>query len=99
HHLLHLADGAHADIRSKGLRFIEVEHEGCSQKSEEEGAVIVKLFEDLLRHEYSLKRDVKQAMTIKDILVVAPYNVQVNYLKSILPEDARVGTVDKFQGQ
>jgi uncharacterized protein len=30
---------------------------------------------------------------------VAPYNLQVNYLKSILPEDSRIGTVDKFQGQ
>ena len=34
-----------------------------------------------------------------DILIVAPYNVQVNYLKSILPKGARVGTIDKFQGQ
>lgn len=38
-------------------------------------------------------------MTMKDILIVTPYNVQVNYLQSILPEGARVGTVDKFQGQ
>ncbi len=34
-----------------------------------------------------------------DILVVSPYNVQVNHPKSILPAGARVGTVDKFQGQ
>ena len=33
------------------------------------------------------------------ILVVSPYNVQVNHLASVLPEGARVGTVDKFQGQ
>jgi uncharacterized protein len=38
-------------------------------------------------------------MTEKDILVVAPYNVQVNYLKSILPKEAKVGTIDIFQGQ
>lgn len=38
-------------------------------------------------------------MTINDILVVAPYNMQVNLLRSVLPEGARVGTVDKFQGQ
>jgi len=30
---------------------------------------------------------------------VAPYNMQVNLLRRILPEGARVGTVDKFQGQ
>ena len=33
-----------------------------------------------------------------DILVVAPYNVQVNALAEALP-GVRVGTVDKFQGQ
>jgi len=38
-------------------------------------------------------------MNEEDILVVAPYNVQVNYLKSILPKGAKVGTIDNFQGQ
>lgn len=33
------------------------------------------------------------------ILVVAPYNLQVNLLRQLLPEGAQVGTVDKFQGQ
>ena len=41
----------------------------------------------------------EHAMTPQNILVVAPYNVQVNLLKQVLPADARVGTVDKFQGQ
>jgi uncharacterized protein len=36
---------------------------------------------------------------IDDILVVSPYNMQVNLLRSRLPEGARVGTVDRFQGQ
>ena len=34
-----------------------------------------------------------------DIIVVAPYNAQVNLLRERLPSDIRVGTVDKFQGQ
>jgi superfamily I DNA and/or RNA helicase len=38
-------------------------------------------------------------MEQKNILVIAPYNLQVNYLKTVLPAGARVGTVDKFQGQ
>ncbi|MFA6301698.1 MAG: C-terminal helicase domain-containing protein [Legionella sp.] len=33
------------------------------------------------------------------LLIVTPYNIQANYLQSILPQGARVGTVDKFQGQ
>jgi uncharacterized protein len=38
-------------------------------------------------------------MTLNDVLVVAPYNAQVAALKRRLPINARVGTVDKFQGQ
>ena len=34
-----------------------------------------------------------------DILIVAPYNHQVNLLKQNLNPNARVGTVDMFQGQ
>jgi uncharacterized protein len=41
----------------------------------------------------------ERAMILDDVLVVAPYNMQVNLLRSSLPNGARVGTVDKFQGQ
>jgi uncharacterized protein len=34
-----------------------------------------------------------------DVLIVAPYNAQVGEIKRRLPAEARVGTVDKFQGQ
>jgi hypothetical protein len=33
-----------------------------------------------------------------EIVIVAPYNAQVGAIQRVLPE-ARVGTVDKFQGQ
>ena len=38
-------------------------------------------------------------LTHADIIVVAPYNAQVNALIAALPDMVRVGTVDKFQGQ
>lgn len=38
-------------------------------------------------------------MTEADIILVAPYNAQVNALLDTLPKNIRVGTVDKFQGQ
>ena len=41
----------------------------------------------------------KRKLTIDDILIVTPYNVQVNYLLENLKKGSRVGTVDKFQGQ
>jgi uncharacterized protein len=34
-----------------------------------------------------------------DVLIVAPYNAQVGMIQRMLPAEARVGTVDKFQGQ
>ena len=51
--------------------------------------------------ECTLRPQQKRGRTLglDDILVVTPYNVQLNYLQSILPAGARVGTVDKFQGQ
>src|SRR5690606_41893797 len=39
-------------------------------------------------------------LTADDILVVAPYNAQVDALKEAIPDLARnIGTVDKFQGR
>jgi len=38
-------------------------------------------------------------LELNDFLFVAPYNAQVRALKSALPKAARVGSVDKFQGQ
>lgn len=37
-------------------------------------------------------------LSISDVLIVAPYNSQVNRIQELLPE-ANVGTVDRFQGQ
>ena len=34
-----------------------------------------------------------------EIMVVAPYNAQVDLLREALPDQVRAGTVDKFQGQ
>lgn len=99
HHRLVLKDGAHSSLKTEGLAFLEIEHEGCTQKSEEEAAVIKQVYDSLLRQEFTVDAGAFRPLTVDEILVVAPYNVQVNYLKSVLPAGARVGTVDKFQGQ
>ena len=44
-------------------------------------------------------KDKSRPISLKDMLFVAPYNMQVNKLRETLGEDARVGTVDLFQGQ
>jgi hypothetical protein len=70
-----------------GLRYLEVEHEANRQESAEEVAAVRAEVERLL------------AAGISDVIVVAAYNAQVNALREGLPENVRVGTVDKFQGQ
>ena len=38
-------------------------------------------------------------ISAEDILVVSPFNAQVNLIKQSLGENAQVGTIDNFQGQ
>ena len=40
-----------------------------------------------------------RSLDASDILVVAPYNLQVRALEAAVPPGVRVGTVDRFQGQ
>ncbi len=87
------------NIESQGIHTIYADHVGCSQKSVEEGKIIKKLFNDLIAQKVREIDDTERKINIDDILIVTPFNVQVNYLQSILPEGARVGTIDKFQGQ
>ena len=70
-----------------------------SQKSVEECQIIKKLYKEFLGLEMTDLNDKKRKIKIDDILTISPYNVQVNYLKSELKKDARIGTIDKFQGQ
>jgi AAA domain/RNase_H superfamily len=94
-----LAAEAHPLLKPAGIVHAGIAHEGCSQRSEEEAALVAELYESALSQRHMDNRGAEHAVTCANILVVAPYNVQVNLLKQVLPEGARVGTVDKFQGQ
>jgi uncharacterized protein len=94
-----LRPGAHPALRATGIAYIPIEHEACSQKSLEEAELARVLYADLLRQSYMDRHGQTRAITAENILVIAPYNMQVNLLKQVLPDGARVGTVDKFQGQ
>jgi uncharacterized protein len=84
-----------------GLRFIPVWHSGNQNESEEEVEKVSNLVADLLSKEgsWTNKKGETQTLRLEDILVLAPYNAQVAALRQRLPLGARVGTVDKFQGQ
>jgi uncharacterized protein len=84
-----------------GLRFIPVVHSGNQSESKEEIARISRLISELLAGDttWTDKQGKIQKLTLNEILVVAPYNAQVAALRKSLPDGARIGTVDKFQGQ
>lgn len=90
---------AHPALLPTGIRYFPISHDACSQRSEEEAAAVREIVDSLLAQRYRDGEGQEHAFTLNDILVVAPYNMQVNLLKRFLPKGARVGTVDKFQGQ
>ncbi len=85
--------------KEAGIIAIPVMHEGNTQASDEEVEQIVALAKELLGRTFSAKDGKKRLISWEDILFVAPYNHQVNKLKAALGEPAKVGSVDKFQGQ
>jgi predicted RecB family nuclease len=85
-------------LRPAGLSFVEVAHDGCTQSSREEADAIVALVEALQRQNI-VRGATESPLTLGDILIVAPYNLQVNLLRQRLPAGAQIGTVDRFQGQ
>jgi predicted RecB family nuclease len=93
-----LAKDAHPSLRSAGISFVPASHAACSQSSKEEAELVKVIYASLLKQRFVDKKGKEHAITPENILVVAPYNAQVNLLKSALP-GARVGTIDKFQGQ
>ncbi len=82
-----------------GLFYVPVEHQGNQASCPEEVEVVSRIMSDLLTGEWTDKDRRLQPLAMGDILVVAPYNAQVAALAADLPRGARVGTVDKFQGQ
>ena len=83
-----------------GLRLVPVAHSGNQSESPEEVAAIASLVASLVGEASWMSRDgVVRTVSIEDVLIVAPYNAQVALLRAALPGRARVGTVDKFQGQ
>jgi superfamily I DNA and/or RNA helicase len=88
-----------------GLRWLPVEHDGDATESIDEAHVIAGLVGQLLEAEarWTDRKGVSHAITLDDVVIVAPYNAHVERIAKALADagypGARVGTVDKFQGQ
>ena len=98
----HLVDTSSIDLSAKaGIVFLPVVHEGNTQSSDEEVEVIRALTEQLIGLPLwpGEKGQTERKVGWKDILFVAPYNYQGTLLRRALGPSARVGSVDRFQGQ
>jgi len=75
-----------------GLSLVPVEHSGNSSHSDEEVAKVLELTRDLIAK-----------VGESEVLIVAPYNAQVDSIRDALDSAGlalvQVGTVDKFQGR
>jgi uncharacterized protein len=82
-----------------GLHFVSVAHEGNQNLSIEEVDVVERLVRDLTQsYSWRDKDDEVHSLQLRDVLIVAPYNAQVTAIEERIA-GARVGTVDRFQGQ
>ncbi len=89
------------DLGGVGPRIVEVRTTGADNDSPDEAAAVASMAHALVEGGASwIDADrVRHPLTWEDVLIVAPYNAQVATIARLLPDRARVGTVDKFQGQ
>jgi uncharacterized protein len=87
-----------------GLRWLEAEHAGRCTESVEEAEIVTEEILRLIGAAWVDQQGDESRLTADDFMVVAPYNDQVDLLRTHLDADrrtrgVRVGTVDKFQGR
>jgi predicted RecB family nuclease len=87
-------------VGGSGLFFLPVTHHGNQNCSPEEAEAVGDLVRAILGSNATwIDRDGQEKpVTYDDIVIITPYNAQVFEIQQSLP-GARVGTVDKFQGQ
>lgn len=94
-----LDHGVNAALTGAGLRWLPVEHLGRATHAPEEVRAVTRLLTDLLGCTWTDQAGRTRPLALEDVLIVAPFNVQCKELEAALPAGARIGTVDKFQGQ
>lgn len=92
-----------------GIRWVPIVHAGNHNSSEEEAAAIVEMYQNLLAGRWTDADGEDRPITPADLLVIGPYNAQVDLLRERLgtvataapvePREPWVATVDKIQGQ
>jgi uncharacterized protein len=88
-------------VDGTGPRRVGVETAGEDNASPLEAHAVAMLARSIVeeRTTWTDEEGTTRPLGWEDVLIVAPYNAQVGEIKRRLPPAARVGTVDKFQGQ
>ncbi len=90
-------------IGGTGIRWRPVIHVGDESSSIAEAEEVADAIEDLLGRQWTDRDGLRRRLTLEDIVVVAPYNAHVAAVQASVERrigrTARVGTVDRFQGQ
>ncbi|WP_336852443.1 TM0106 family RecB-like putative nuclease [Sinomonas albida] len=85
-----------------GVHTVFVEHSGNATASPEEADEVVRQVKDHVGRIWTDEAG-SRPVEPKDVIVVAPYNAQVNLIRETLDaadlKETPVGTVDRFQGQ
>ena len=101
-HAVPSAAARHLDGVPAGVRTVLVDHDGNAVSSVEEAARVVEEIRAMVGRTWT-EDGASRPLTPADVLVVAAYNAQVWTLTRALAaaglDGARVGTVDRFQGQ
>jgi predicted RecB family nuclease len=87
-------------VQGAGLRYLPVVHRSNQNASPEEADAIQRLVDAILTtgSTWTDRDGHTRCLELADLLIITPYNAQVFEIQQRLPK-ARVGTVDKFQGQ
>jgi superfamily I DNA and/or RNA helicase len=88
-------------VSGADLYFLPIAHSGNQNCSPEEALAIGDLVKAIIgRNSSWIDRERNERpITLDDILIITPYNAQVFEIQQHLSAAARIGTVDKFQGQ
>ncbi|PHO01885.1 nuclease [Rhodobacteraceae bacterium 4F10] len=85
-------------VPRNGAFLVPIDHAGRAQDCPEEIEALRGMVDWLLQGRWTDKAGETRQIRKDDIIVVAPYNAQVNALADAL-DGIKVGTVDRFQGQ
>ena len=88
-------------LRGNGVRLLPANHVGADSLSRSEALQVAGVVRALVESGSTWvdQHGMERPIGYDQVLVVAPYNAQVGQIASLLPPEARIGTVDKFQGQ